>query len=239
MDTLYTGRMGHNKLETFVARITKQAGLQDEKYINHTLRATGATNLGKKFQNNQVMAVTGHKSMSSLAIYQKVSTDEKLSMGYSLACTLAYAPKPTTVQDLAVQNPPLSVEAAIQQAMQAVPQIASVSNVPALPQPSTSAAPPMLDQAPSTENQLQPENPIPAELVPYQENIRQHVPDFDLMSFVADLEDDDMLAMSETVSTTNRNTVAVQKQMVKKSSPKLPVFAGCKIENITININKS
>lgn len=226
LDILYTGRMGHNKLETFVARMAKEAGLQDEKYTNHTLHATGATNLGKKFQNNQVMAVTGHKSMSSLAIYQKVGTDEKLSMGYSLACSLAYPPKPTTIEDITPPSAPLSVQDAIQQAIQAAPGVVSI---PALPGPS---APP----TPNNENQAPKQ--ISAELVPYQDDIRQHVPDFDLMSFVADLEDDDMLAMCETVST-NKNTVAVQKQMVKKSSPKLPVFSGCKIENITININKN
>ena len=36
------------------------------------------------------MSVTGHKSLNSLAIYQKVSTDEKLSMAYAMSCYLQY-----------------------------------------------------------------------------------------------------------------------------------------------------
>ena len=34
------------------------------------------------------MSVTGHKSPNSLAIYQKVSTNEKLSMAYAMSCYL-------------------------------------------------------------------------------------------------------------------------------------------------------
>ena len=53
------------------------------------LRVTGATNLTRcGFSARQIMAITGHKSIESLAIYQKVQEDEKLKMGISLMFNL-------------------------------------------------------------------------------------------------------------------------------------------------------
>jgi hypothetical protein len=42
-------------------------------YTNHSIRATGATILGRNCSMAQIMAVTGHKSASSVAVYQRVS----------------------------------------------------------------------------------------------------------------------------------------------------------------------
>ena len=56
------------------------------KYTNHCIRATGATLLSRaSFNPAQIMAVTGHKSVSSLAVYQRVSSIEKLAMTSTLA----------------------------------------------------------------------------------------------------------------------------------------------------------
>ena len=55
-------------------------------YSNHSIRATGATILSRSnFNPAQIMAVTGHKSVSSLTVYQQVSEGEKLIMGQSLS----------------------------------------------------------------------------------------------------------------------------------------------------------
>jgi hypothetical protein len=43
--------------------------------------STGATILGRNCSMAQIMAVTGHKSASSVAVYQRVSTKEKQVMG--------------------------------------------------------------------------------------------------------------------------------------------------------------
>ena len=40
------------------------------------------------FNNKQIMNITGHKSSSSLEIYQKVNTEEKIQIGQSLAGVL-------------------------------------------------------------------------------------------------------------------------------------------------------
>jgi integrase len=43
-------------------------------YTNHSIRATGAIILGRNCSMAQTMAVTGHKSASSVAVYQRVSS---------------------------------------------------------------------------------------------------------------------------------------------------------------------
>ena len=50
-------------------------------YTNHSIRATGATILGRNCSMAQIMAVTRHKSASSVAVYQRVSSKEKQVMG--------------------------------------------------------------------------------------------------------------------------------------------------------------
>ena len=50
-------------------------------YTNHSIRATGATILGRNCSMAHIMAVTGHKSASSVAVYQRVSSKEKQVMG--------------------------------------------------------------------------------------------------------------------------------------------------------------
>ena len=53
--------------------------------MNHHIRVTGASTLTRSnYTAKQVMSVTGHKSIQSLFIYQKVCEDDKLSMGISL-----------------------------------------------------------------------------------------------------------------------------------------------------------
>ena len=58
-------------------------------YTNHSCHTTGATILSRcGFNNAQVMSVTGRKSVSSLAHYQRVSREEKLNMGTALSSAL-------------------------------------------------------------------------------------------------------------------------------------------------------
>ena len=61
-----------------------------DHFTNHCTRVTGATNLARsgKYTPEQIMSVTGHKSIQSLCIYQRVKEDEKLMMGMSLTYSL-------------------------------------------------------------------------------------------------------------------------------------------------------
>ena len=51
-------------------------------YTNHCIRVTGASILTRlQFSASEIMLVTGHKSVQSLAIYQKTDTRRKEEMG--------------------------------------------------------------------------------------------------------------------------------------------------------------
>lgn len=58
--------LGHNPIDTFMAKLSKKCNLS-QRYTNHCIRVTGVTTLQRgKFNEKQVMSVTGHKSMESL-----------------------------------------------------------------------------------------------------------------------------------------------------------------------------
>ena len=62
-------------------------------YTNHSICSTGITFLKRnKYSDKQIMSISGHKSTASLAIYQKVSSDEKLSMGMSMSIPVETVP---------------------------------------------------------------------------------------------------------------------------------------------------
>ena len=74
-------KIGENPLASFMSRISHHAKLS-KVYTNHSIRVTGTTLLGRaNFSDKQIMAVTGHRSVNSLAIYKKVSDQEKINMG--------------------------------------------------------------------------------------------------------------------------------------------------------------
>ena len=77
-------KIGSNPLSKFMGYLSKELGLS-KMYTNHSIRVTATTFLGRnQFTNKQIMSVTGHRSVNSLAIYQKVSTNEKIRMGLSM-----------------------------------------------------------------------------------------------------------------------------------------------------------
>ena len=87
LDTVWYANkpIGKNTLCSFMSTLSKRCNLS-ETYTNHCIRATGATILTRsKFASAQIMSVTGHKSVSSLAVYQRVSNIEKLQMSHALS----------------------------------------------------------------------------------------------------------------------------------------------------------
>ena len=82
-------RVGHNPINSFITDLAKSCGLGHKRYSNYSLKVTAISSLTREnFSNKQIMSLTGHKSMSLLAIYQKVSTNEKLRMGFTLGYNL-------------------------------------------------------------------------------------------------------------------------------------------------------
>ncbi|XP_066912491.1 uncharacterized protein [Clytia hemisphaerica] len=77
--------VGQRSLSNFMTKMSAICELST-KYTNHSVRATGATLLSRSmFNPAQIMAVTGHKSVSSLAVYQRVSSSEKVAMGQAIS----------------------------------------------------------------------------------------------------------------------------------------------------------
>ena len=73
--------IGKNPLAKFMSDVSKKCDLS-MIYTNHCIRVTGATVLTRmKFSASEIMSVTGHKSVQSLAIYQKTKEKEKTQMG--------------------------------------------------------------------------------------------------------------------------------------------------------------
>lgn len=76
--------IGEKKLSTFMSDLSTAVGLS-LRYTNHSVRATGATILSKGgYHPAQIMSVTGHKSVSALTVYQRVSDEEEISMGQAI-----------------------------------------------------------------------------------------------------------------------------------------------------------
>ena len=66
------GQLGHNPLEKFMGNLSTICQLSDY-YTNHCIRVMGATNLTRmNYTARQIMAISGHKRINSLAIYQSV-----------------------------------------------------------------------------------------------------------------------------------------------------------------------
>ena len=90
-DTFWYERkpIGENSLSSFMKNLSAECELS-AIYTNHSIRVTGITLLSRssEFSAKQVMSVSGHKSLQSLSIYQRVSTDEKLKMGQTLSKSL-------------------------------------------------------------------------------------------------------------------------------------------------------
>ena len=73
--------IGAKTLQKFMPTLSEKCQLS-KRYTNHSIRATGATILShQRFNPAQIMSVSGHKSVSSLSVYQHVGESEKISMG--------------------------------------------------------------------------------------------------------------------------------------------------------------
>ena len=71
--------LGKNRLNDMMRSISERANFKS-LYTNHCIRSTVVTTLRQKgFSDEDCMAVTGHKSRSSVQRYDKRSSNEKLS----------------------------------------------------------------------------------------------------------------------------------------------------------------
>ena len=81
--------VGEKALQKFMPNLSNICDLS-QRYSNHSIRATGATILTEKnYHPAQIMSVTGHKSASSLTVYQNVNESKKIEMGQAVGHHIA------------------------------------------------------------------------------------------------------------------------------------------------------
>ena len=219
------GPVGQNTLDSFITKLTDNMGLKDKGYTNHSLRVSAITNLTRNnFSNKQIMSISGHKSIESLAIYQKVNSKEKMQMGLTLGYTLLNAPMCT------------EIIAPAQMKRQGVPEIAA-SPAKAIEYP------PQKKQ----KLQFEPEEPIPNNIIAALPNTTGDVPDAsfevsdqELMQIIT--ETANTMEMTQyTSECQTMSTSKVTKQVVeKKTSPKMPIFQNCTFSgNVTFQFSNN
>jgi hypothetical protein len=81
-------KLGHNTMTAMMKNISKFLFLS-KLYTNHCVRATTAiTILGKSFQDNDIAAVSGHKTLQALGIYKRTSVDTLVTMSEALHASM-------------------------------------------------------------------------------------------------------------------------------------------------------
>ena len=233
-------QVGKNPHSTFMSDLSEKIGL-DQRYTNHSIRVTGVTNLTcGHYTPHQIMSITGHKSIQSLSIYQRVKDDEKMMMGMSLMYSLLW---PCDVQKVTNEcNPVFEIEENPDVNQQAIPVLPPpVQNKTELNK--TVAVP---NQTISNVTELS-----ETAVVPYispQENAQQDNHNFDILELLSDGADADLLItatqIENQISAVSTTTTTSMSSIVKKSSLNRPIQAtgsnmsGWKFGNIgTLNIH--
>ena len=214
-------RLGEGNLGAFMTELCKHVTLKN-KYTNHCLRVTGTTNLTRcNFTSKQIMSVTGHKSLQSLSMYQRVKSDEKMMMGMSLAYSLF---NPVAVRNALENVPNFEVELPQPQAMVSAQGKINPENA-----------------KPTGSNLLPLENVIDP-YIPPQESSNKEELNFDLMEIISEVNDDELLlAASQMEADYDKKVTTNKMAFIKKTTPpemSASPFAHCRIGSIgTININ--
>ena len=269
----YNRPVGAVLLGKFMKDISVKYGLS-KMYTNHSIRVTSASILTrKKYSFSQIKEITGHKSVSSLAIYQRVSDNEKMEMGKCLGNTTSHLEQPSTstglprprpgpkakLTDPALQVPttkesvPVAVNLSPQELEDIETMLTSAPLEVVVAQPTSQHRPtkpqpkPQACQASTLASGLPSSSQYPQSPVSSGSGLQPI--DFNLSPYLRDLEVDPECELQSQQLTIQSSVVDNQgrhhhsRQMVQHTrvSPRPtvhPLFAGCTIHNLTVNINK-
>lgn len=81
-------KVGINTVGNFMKNLSQRIGLSTT-YTNHSVRTTAITELGTAFQENDIASFSGHKSLSGLGIYKRVSNECKKNMSNKLHASIS------------------------------------------------------------------------------------------------------------------------------------------------------
>ena len=209
------GHLGKNSLGPFMKDVSRECGLS-KSYTNHCIHVTGITVLTmSNFSSKEIMAVSGHKSVQSLTTYQWVKDPQKLEMGKMLNTSLKNLDSDMPV--CGQNRIPIATASALR-AIEAQVKITEPLPSPSLPQQTSTKG----DQTASK-----------TQLVAYEPNFDDEIPDIYLLSYIAELQNEELNAPKTQVQS---KFSAITNTMTQRNSP---MFAGCKIGNINIIINKN
>lgn len=95
-------KIGTNTIATMMKKLSQSLNFA-QSYTNHSIRATAITILGRSFEDNDIRAVSGHKSLNALAIYKRTSESriEKMSLHLQTAMNSASTKVDTCKNDQA------------------------------------------------------------------------------------------------------------------------------------------
>ena len=184
------------------------------------------------------MAITGHKSIESLAIYQRVQEDEEHTMGMSLTFSLL---KPEDA---------IEIHNAMQKEMQILQNTNKYNKILAVCATTSESVPANLpiDYPSAKKND---HISIQNAVVPFQQQPtaqNQEVVDFDLMELLSEFneQNDNDLVMAATQVENQMEVTTTKSAVFVRNSPKKalsnPTFNNCKIGSIgsiNIHIHKS
>ena len=168
-----------NTLGIFMSEVSKQCKLSTI-YTNHSIRVIGCTVLTRcNLSSSEIMSVSGHKSVQSLAIYQKTRDHQKHEMGKALFDSMTKKEEDITRMQC-VTAP---------KQMQALPP----------PEPTVMSA--------QSETALVPAANVNENFVPFQPNFEDHddVTDVDLLSALCGINENADGSIN-SVTTTLANT---------------------------------
>ena len=202
---------GKHTLGKFMTDISTHCGLS-KKYTNNSIRVTGITILTRmQFSTSEIMSVSGHKSVQSLTNYQCTQPHQKINMGKVLYQSM-------TREEDKIKWPQLQQNANIKALQFLLPEMNAIAPVHVV-------------------EEKQNINPSNA-LVPFEPNFEdQEVPDFDLMSILNDMEEENPKNFQvKAASDTTCNSVNMMSNVIN-NVPK-SMFSYCTIQNVTFNMPK-
>ena len=176
--------MGKNILGHFMTELSKDTALS-KRYTNHCIRVTGTSILTRcKFNDKEVMSMTGHKSVQSLTVYQRVQDKTKMQMGKVLSTSLQ------TKDDQLLRE---------------------IENVPSVPTSAvTKPTTPMKAIEAAPEQAIQPQD-TPKDnniIVPFEPDFDEDIDDTDWLKILCEVEEQNanLLPMANTQCTAVKNT---------------------------------
>ena len=219
-------KIGKNKLANFMTDISTKCDLS-RMYTNHCIRVTGISILTRmRFSASEIMSVSGHKSVQSLAIYQKTDDKKKREMGDVLAQAMS-------TNDENIQRK----------------KFRSLPPVPeklALPPPENSAQHQGIEARNRQifdNNQAAANAPnVEASIIPFDPNLDkssdQQVPSFDLLDLINSVMSDEEKSPENAVQTQGSSNSISSSSTTNNINVPRSMFSNCNIGNVIFKIDK-